>query len=154
MLRRIGFISQPSGADLEVTLCRTQRAVSQSAKNSSRLQPDIRPMRRQRIWGTNGRAGGGQQNLAELGPDTRTTSGRSTAGSLLHRRGHGIPVLATPPIQLSAQNRVEICNGLLLFPLCTLSFQMLYFYDLELVHAFIFIVPCLLLSLAKVIIKS
>ena len=31
---------------------------------------------------------------------------------------------------------------------------MLYFYDLELVHAFIFIVPCLLLSLAKVIIKK
>ena len=29
-------------------------------------------------------------------------------------------------------------------------FQMLYYFDLELVHAFIFIVPCLLLSLAKV----
>ena len=83
-------------------------------------------------------------------PQTRLSDHIWQIHSWFSQTGHCIPVQPTPS---SSLDRI-MCLRCILVAFQPCFFQMLYYFDLELVHAFIFIVPCLLLSLDKVIIKS
>ena len=119
-------------------------------QKSSCLHPDSRPMRAEQILPTNQSRGGGQQNLG----DSDHCLGPHLADSQLvlccYRRTDGgrAPHTCTTSSSLLGNNVTDSFCCKLCPTLC--KFQMLYYFDLELVHAFIFIVPCVLFSLFKV----